>query len=988
METDVAQRFRSRILREMHANRENPFNSPPSSTGSHGTVSPTMTSVFSDPEGESTRRLNEDIARVTGGGRKLPVNWDAAHRKWPEYFSKPKSALVDNDTKPLKENHNSAAPFKFLHEDSTRDIWDGSKRKRADMQPRADDESDLSVLLSKSPAAALSLKNNRHLSPISRAHARAPSEPAPLLQRRPSISEALERLRRASGSPKHTDQRHMSGANGSSPNGSSAKSSFTAVPPSPNSMASPDNGANARSFFMPDVSHLGDFVTGTLRFSGSMKNGVPIFVKQGRVHDKQASPAAAAHAAVDSVKVPQDEERIFVSMDMIRNEIVSLQEHHEKVQEYAMDLQQQVERLEAQAKGKAQNLDKGHHTDYVNESNARLRSEVASLQARLDQATRKLSTSEIAADSISHEKDRVLTRLQEACDDINKLTRKLTVKEKALETSQKQLDSSEQVRHDNDSLRRDIVAITHSRDALELENSSLRDDNDKLESELQSLHAEMDSMRSENDRLRQQQESLLAENKTLRASKTQLEQNDVLNEDLDEVQHELDAAREELEALRQQNEELVSLREDNQSLVRHNEKYFSDNKMLRRENSGFERSVHDLHEENLKLKEEVAFLKEQIDHYRPAPKANIETENTTAGLFMPDMTMDTNISGHEGPTETKDLPDPVQMTGQSQSPMDADDSGSVMITNRNVDASQKKGEAVTEQAQKVAFSIPAKPGVLKTTANQGSKRRSASRQVPKAHFENYSDYDETTGLLSLDLGATQDQVVELSVPMPGNFKPLGNREQTPHPRKTKNVQHTMETDITTGTTRSIHRSTGCALSKDARRVLDGLCEHSCSNCIVCTRITSHRSTSSELAAGKKRVTVPRPVPVTDRDLSAEDPTMRPAQNPGHALALVIKGLEDESRHLQFELSRLQTKYSNHDKAIGKKDRVALAEDIRSLLKSLEVKNDQIYSLYDVLEGQKAAGQAMSEEELEMTVLNITGLSVRDVTDQLTWEGLH
>ncbi|OAA81036.1 hypothetical protein LEL_00581 [Akanthomyces lecanii RCEF 1005] len=983
METDVAQRYRSRILREMHANRENPFNSPPSSTGSHGTVSPTMTSVFSDPDGESTRRLNDDIARVTGG-KKFPVNWEAAHRKWPEYFSKPKSAFIDNDAQPLKENHNPA-PFKFPQEDSTRDIWEGSKRKRAEMQPRADDETDLSILLTKSPAAALSL-NNRHLSPISRAHARAPSEPAPLLQRRPSISEALDRLRRASGSPKHAHQRHMSGANGSSPNGSSAKSSFTAVPPSPNSVASPNHGANARSFFMPDVSHLGDFVTGTLRFSGSMKNGVPIFVKQGKVHDKQASPAVAAHVAVDSLKVPKEEERIFVSMDMIRDEIVSLQEHHEKVQEYAANLQQQVDRLEAQLKEKGQNPDKGYHGSHGNDSNTRLRSEIASLQNRLDQATRKLSTSEIANDSMTHERDRVLTRLQEACDDINKLTRKLTVKEKALETSQKQLDSSEQVRQDNDTLRRDIVAVTHSRDALELENSSLRDDNDKLESELQSLQLEMDGMRSENDRLRQQQQSLLAENKSLRTSKTHYDNNDVLNEDLDEVQHELDAAREELDALRKQNEELVSLREDNQSLVRHNEKYFNDNKILRRENSGFERSIHELHEENLKLKEEVGFLKEKIDHYRPAPKANFDTENTTAGMFMPEMTVDTNISGPEGPTETKELPDLLDMTGQSQNVTGADYTESVMNTNQNVNAPQKKSQAANEQAQKAIFPNPSKPGVLKTAANQGSKRRSTSRQAPKARFENYSDFDETTGPLSLDTRVTQDQVVELSVPVQGNFKPIGNREQTPHPRKTKDI--TIEADLTTGTTKSIHQSTGHALSSDARRVLDGLCEHSCSNCIVCTRITSHRSTSTELAAGKKRITVPRPVPVTDRDLSVEDPTMRPSQSPGHALALVIKGLEDESRHLQFELSQLQSQYSSRDKATGKRDRVALAENIRSLLKSLEVKNDQIYSLYDVLEGQKAAGQAMSEEQLEMTVLNITGMSVRDVTDQLTWEGLH
>jgi predicted RNase H-like nuclease (RuvC/YqgF family) len=106
--------------------------------------------------------------------------------------------------------------------------------------------------------------------------------------------------------------------------------------------------------------------------------------------------------------------------------------------------------------------------------------------------------------------------------------------------------------------------------------------------------------------------------------------------------------------------------------------------------------------------------------------------------------------------------------------------------------------------------------------------------------------------------------------------------------------------------------------------------------------------------------------------------------------MVIKGLEDEAQHLQLELSRLQSQYNSSDKALGRRERLTMAEGIRTLLKTLEAKNDQIYSLYDVLEGQKAAGQAMSEEEIEMTVLNITGMTVRDVTsgsEQLTWEGL-
>jgi hypothetical protein len=83
-----------------------------------------------------------------------------------------------------------------------------------------------------------------------------------------------------------------------------------------------------------------------------MRDGVPIFVKNGRVHDRFEKPSLSVHAEVDEVEVPEDEEKIFVSMDMIRDEIISLQEHYDKVHEYAENLQEQVERLEAQLKSR------------------------------------------------------------------------------------------------------------------------------------------------------------------------------------------------------------------------------------------------------------------------------------------------------------------------------------------------------------------------------------------------------------------------------------------------------------------------------------------------------------------------------------------------------------------------------------------------------------------------------------------------------------
>ncbi|KJZ76144.1 hypothetical protein HIM_04600 [Hirsutella minnesotensis 3608] len=1058
METDNAQRYRSRILREMNANRANPFNSPPSSTGSHGTVSPTVSSVFSDPDGESTRRLHEDIARVTA--RKLPVNYEAAHRKWPDFFSMPKNrdaqhtfeqdeeaAKQTNRHTSTKENKTPAFSVKFA-DDSTQDIWPGSNKTRAEMQPRVDEDSDLSSLIAKSPP-----RSKTHRGTAKKTHPSTPhpkSAHAQPSQRRPSISDAPDRLRRASLSPSADDDQRRRMRESDSPALSSAKSSLTAVPPSPQSFASPDarNTSQARSFVMPDVTHLGDFVTGTLKFSGSMKNGVPIFVKNGRVHDRRERPSTDAHADVAAVEVPQVEEKIFVSMDMIRDEIVSLQEHHDKLQDHAESLQQKVERLEAELKSKKATSN-GMQYEYPNEKlmsrNHELEIEVTSLQSRLEKTQQIMSEREMENVSLAHERDRAVNRLQSACDDISKLTRKLNGKQKELESSHKQLETTDQMRQDNDTLRRDLISLKQGRDALETDNKSLRDENETLRKEVQQLKKELESLRSENNSLRKGDDSLGSENRSLRSSnKLLMDENEDLRDNLDGAQHELDAAREEVDTLRQRiqnmGQEKTTLQQDNESLVRHNDKYFSENKTLRRENSGFERSIQDLHEENLKLRDEIEFLKEQLDHCRPIPKDDFSArldeeteENMTSAFFVPDITINTNESGQGEATETRELPALPDLTSQSHKTSASRNETHKTTTSRNEtrhetrdatrqdvrDATRREVQQskikisktknapakVPQQAHKVAFSVPApaKAQKEKPLANKGSKRRNLSKGVSEPVITLFQDAEDTTGAQSVD-NTTQDQAtVSLNLSVKNSRDPPRHRDTTAQSLKLEQSKSSIktaqklvvETDITSETRRRIgEMGSSCpALSIDARRILDGLCEHNCRNCIVCSRITSHRGviTAAETASGKKRIAISRPVPVTDREVLDENATVRPSQSPGHALALVIKGLEDEGRHMQLELSRLQAQYNSSDKSLGRKERLSLAEGIRMLLKRLEVKNDQIYSLYDVLEGQKVAGQAMSEEEVEMTVLNITGMTVRDVTggsEQFTWEGIQ
>lgn len=124
---------------------------------------------------------------------------------------------------------------------------------------------------------------------------------------------------------------------------------------------------------------------------------------------------------------------------------------------------------------------------------------------------------------------------------------------------------------------------------------------------------------------------------------------------------------------------------------------------------------------------------------------------------------------------------------------------------------------------------------------------------------------------------------------------------------------------------------------------------------------------------------PQPANVTQPEVDSESgseaqyedqPTMRPSQHPGVALATVMKGLKSELRELKRELALRQKAYTRQDPTLGKRRRHQLREAIEALVRSAEAQADRIYALQDVLEGQKAAGQAMSSEELEETLQSI------------------
>ncbi|KAL4796745.1 hypothetical protein BDV19DRAFT_377981 [Aspergillus venezuelensis] len=199
------------------------------------------------------------------------------------------------------------------------------------------------------------------------------------------------------------------------------------------------------------------------------------------------------------------------------------------------------------------------------------------------------------------------------------------------------------------------------------------------------------------------------------------------------------------------------------------------------------------------------------------------------------------------------------------------------------------------------------------------------------------------------------------------------------------------------------------LPEATKRVLDRATQHSGKNCTVCKQSVP----GADCEHTSEAVKIPKPVPVSERmpepSIYNEEPTLRPAQSPAVALATVLKALEDELAHLRMQLVSYQGAYNKLDASISKRQRKTLTEKIEKLLKDIDMKADQIYALYDVLEGQRQHGQQMTEQEVEMTLQSIgidantrlaevTGTtdksSRKDATDyeeedsELPWEGIE
>lgn len=354
-----------------------------------------------------------------------------------------------------------------------------------------------------------------------------------------------------------------------------------------------------------------------------------------------------------------------------------------------------------------------------------------------------------------------------------------------------------------------------------------------------------------------------------------------------------------------------------------------------------------------------------IDQYRsfsapvPADKnayTESDVESTTDLSLAPRGTPYTSRSiGHNRPSATIQPPADLNLTELSYI-----DSAQIAQLRRTLEeeraaARRRASSAPLEQEQRdetVRSQRQTREDTVRSVVSARSERRpslprkSSLKDITQRTNVTQFDEDVTSDVSNLDADAEPTQTGQSAA----DASMLSNTSRRRRSAPTEMTSAFIVPDIklesrkqATTTIRISHNAT----SKD----------HDNANCTVCRREGFTNATDD--------LRVPKLVAVSSREPADIDATMRPARSPKEALALVVKELKDERAHLHMELAVMRVMLESHDVSLGNRKRRDINVSIQDILRRLEIKDTQIYNLYDVLEGQQ------TDDLTELDVENIT-----------------
>ncbi|KAK5136805.1 hypothetical protein LTR08_002101 [Meristemomyces frigidus] len=289
------------------------------------------------------------------------------------------------------------------------------------------------------------------------------------------------------------------------------------------------------------------------------------------------------------------------------------------------------------------------------------------------------------------------------------------------------------------------------------------------------------------------------------------------------------------------------------------------------------------------------------------------------------------------------------------------------------------------------------PDVLASLRRKIEQEHITRRQTP-AMPRKSSLKDLTAGLenvdnrrLSLNDGEEEDDDEEHMLPAAPAIKVAKTvRLQSPHTSDAASImpsqQHTVaggdagDTSMLSNTSRRRRqRAASASEGMTSAFILPDITLHASLPSTTNGACVHHQPSTCTACRPATEVEIPTPIPASQRvPQDVEDPTLRPAELPSLALATLIKNLEDEVKHLKLILQSHEQAYLRHDPSMGRRARLGIRAEIERVSVEVEKRSEQVYRLYDVLEGQRmqksaeeAGGRVYGEETEE---LGFEGLS--------------
>ncbi|KAL9111360.1 MAG: hypothetical protein Q9227_004237 [Pyrenula ochraceoflavens] len=719
------------------------------------------------------------------------------------------------------------------------------------------------------------------------------------------------------------------------------------------------NLTDNQSFMLPDLPNLSELISGTYQ------DGTPVFsrnntARPGRFTSTSAryhTPRGHSHKQLDAMPIPEDEKQIFAMLKLLQEKVSALEKEKAEIEQRADEMAEENDvllrdkkdrqrfRRSDSALGTSDDEAMGRAQSKLATEKTRLEASLSTLHTKLDAANRKVSITEITVQNVSKERDSALAQLSNA------------------------FYSAEELKAENRKLKKEIERLRHQIPEA---------------SQAKRTISSRTRPGAENPVLQERQ------NHTLPTSEpsVQVSRQPLQKQRRSKLSSQVESQVAKMAERKEEEDQLFSIHTGNRS--RFNSTTHHNDASQGKEN----------HRSPKKAKKKQVIVEVDATESDDSDEVDVADSPST----RPRQNMN---SGHDK-TYLSTIHPPAYVTDLRK-----DIEGS-RARDREYEGQSKPDVAVgiengRTRAERAASAPPAEPTVtrkssLKNVTNTQNLTKDRSKMAGARNVLSYQPEDADADL-STNLDTTENISRPLSELHRRASDPNVTAKSNTSRRRARVTNDFADENMTSGfilpdvtisnaahathvqdPTSTLHgKTTHTHLSNAVQGVLNTIAPHDTENCMVCKRIAGplnqvHTSSATTKKQGTIRIPaivppslrVPAPMP------DNLDPTVRPAQPPKIALAVVVKELSDEIAHLKVDLAKQQKLYYQTDPSLSRKRRQAVYDKVQKLMKAIEIKSDQVYRLNDVAEGE---GMEMTREEIEVTIgLNdIVGQSLKEVT---------